>query len=260
MMRTVILTCALLLGVTFISEAQHRDFESFRRARERDMQEFAARRDSAMMQYNERFRAFVEQRNREYAEYLKNEWERFQMFKSGEPFDEPKPEVIPAFDPQVDVREDVSVDRLVPVEGRVTPRDVFREPMQLRPVEEVDRTRPIRVDYYGRTINIPVDIAFSRLRTRGIMENDVAEWFERAANTNYIPTLVAVLEIAEDLHMNDWALYMLVKKLGAEISRGDHNTTVLYSWFLLQQAGYDIRLGRQENLLLPLMPDRKSVV
>lgn len=254
MMKKIFLAIILFVGVAFSIAAQHRDFESFRRERERDMQEFAARRDSAMMRYNERFREFVDQRNREYAEYLKNDWERFQLFKSGEPFEEPKPEVIPLFDPQEDIRGEVNIEKLVPVEARLAPREVFREPVQLKPLEKIDHTRQIQVNYYGRSISIPVDRSFWGLQARGIEENDVAGWFSRAGETNYIPTLVAVLEIAGEMNMNDWALYMLVKKLGAELSRNNHNTNVLYSWFLLQQAGYDIRVGRQDDLLLPLMP------
>lgn len=259
MKQLFIITCAILFLYQGFTEAQDRDFEAFKRERERDLRNFAAQRDSAMMLYNQRFRDYVETRNREYAEYLKNEWQNFRLFKSGEPFEAPKPETPPAFDTDQYELEGISVDRPVSLEPRIGPREVFREPIQFRPIEDRRRTTTINVDFFGRDFAIPADMAFLRIRPGGIMENDIADWFNQVSQTNYIPTLVAILEIAEEIHMNDWALYMLVEKLGAEISHNDHNNTVLYSWFLLQQAGYDIRIGRQANRLIPLMPFSDTV-
>ncbi len=245
-----LLLCLTLSAVT----AQDRDFEAWKRERERDMQEFATERDSILSQYAANFQDYVEKRNQAYADYLREEWEAFNLFRSGEPYESLKPEVVPDFDPVVDPEPDPEGRDVEWRAPQLQPQELPVEPVTIAVAPEVSERIDVTIDFYGREWDVPLDDSFSDLPKQGITEEDVADWLETAAQSTYVPSLTSILDIAGDTNMNDWALYKLTKAFSRKVTGGDQDLTRLYTWFLLQQAGYDIRLGRQDNQLVMLMP------
>ncbi len=258
-MKKAVFLLAMLFSIPACLMAQEISFEEYRRQREQEFRQYVAHRDSMLRVYEQRFADYVEERNREYADYLRREWERFQVFQGVAPKDKPKPEEMPAHERPEEEPAERPVDRMQAVDGRVSPRDSFTPPVRVRPEDEDARPTNLRVNFYGRRINIPADRTFRNITSRGTQERDVAAWFERAAGTDYSTTLVAMLEAAEEVGMNDWALFMLAREVGERLAGPDNTAATLYAWFLLQQSGYDIRLGRQNNRLLFLMPFADNV-
>ncbi len=251
------LTCTTLLFCLTLSAvfAQAPDFETWRRERERNMQELAAKRDSILKQYAANFQDYVEQRNRAYAEYLREEWEAFNLFRSEEPYEAVKPEEVPDFDRDLDAEPELLGRNVEWRSPRLRPRELPVEPVTISVALVVSEFADVIVDFYDRKWAVSVDASFSNLTNQGISEEDVASWLETATQSNYVPSLTSILDIAGDTNMNDWALYKLTKAFSRTITGGnDQDLTRLYTWFLLQQAGYDIRLGRQQEQLVMLMP------
>ena len=270
MQKQLLTLIAVFLFTVPCAMSQDPDFEEFRRQQEQGFREFVAQRDSVMQAMNKEFDDYVEQRNREYAEYLKNEWERMQVFLGEKPEPGPKPDEIPPYDPlQEDAgkreerkaREETVIPTIPPSDARVAPRGQFREPLTVRPVDHaVPRvTQTLNIDFYGRTFTVDADRSFRGIRAYGTDEKNVSDWFDNAAKTNFTPTLVNLLDLAEETGMNDWALFMAARKLGDRLSNNNAVSSKLYTWFLLLQAGYDIRLGRQGNNLVFLMPFAHTV-
>jgi hypothetical protein len=248
---------AIILIASFNSISQIPDFETYRRQQEQGFRQFAAERDSIMKAMNKDFEQFVEQRNREYADYLKNEWERMQIFTGAKPDPGPKPDEMPTFDPVKDKKEEKKeiTSTIPPAAAQVKPREQFTEPISIKPVDPAAPSLPkTNIDFYGRELQISVDRSFRGIRPGGVQEREVSEWFNNVARTNFAPTLKELLDIADQTGMNDWALFMAAQKLGERLSNNNALGTKLYTWFILLQAGYDIRLGRQEQQLVHLMP------
>ncbi len=269
MRKLFILITVTLWCLSDVSQAQVPSFEEFRRQQEQAFNAFVAARDSVLDAMNQDFENYVEQRNREYAEYLKNEWIRMQVFLGEMPEPGPKPDEFPAYDP-VEEDEQVREERkervervfstLTPADAEVQPLEQFREPVTLRPVERITYAMPtVSIDFYGRSLTIETDRSFRGLRSYGIQEDEVARWFENAAGTNFTPTLIHLLDLADETGMNDWALFMAAGKLSQNLAGRDEVAATLYTWFLLLQAGYDIRLGRQQGKLVFLMPFAHTV-
>ncbi len=252
----------MIAGTSLFTQGQIPDFETYRRQQEQDFRQFVARRDSAMKALNRDFEKFVDQRNREFAAYVRNEWERMQIFAGIRPEPGPKPNRMPSFNPAVGehARERVPITTKPPTQARVELRDVPSEPIPIRPVTPSPLApSDIAIDFYGRQLGFPADRSFRGIRANGIAERDVAQWFETAAATNFAPTLISLLETAQNTGMNDWALFMAAQQLSARLANNNPLTTRLYTWFLLMQAGYDIRLARNQQQLLLLLPFAHTV-
>ncbi len=270
MQKQLLILIAVILFSAPYALSQDPDFEEFRRQQEQEFRQFAAARDSVLQAMNREFDDYVEQRNREYAEYLKNEWERMQVFLGEKPEPGPKPDEIPPYKPQEEdagkreerkAREETVIRTIPPSDARVSPREQFTEPVTIRPVDPaVPRvSQTLNIDFYGRTFTIDADRSFRGIRAYGTDEKNVADWFDKAANTSFTPTLINLLDVAEETGMNDWAMFMAARKLGDRLSNNNAVSSKLYTWFLLLQAGYDIRLGRQDNDLVFLMPFAHTV-
>ncbi len=250
--------CFLPLGMM----SQETDFETWRRQQEQQFEAFAEEREQALKALEEDFENFVEQRNREYAEYLKREWERRRVFEGEKRRPMPKPEEMPHYTPQPiddppveEEREKSAKDVEEPVRERDISPVPFHEPLRLRPVEQEEQPlEPVTVDFYGRTFNFETAPSFRGLESGGVSEDDVSGWFQKASQAEFTPTLVQLLEKAGETGMNDWALLMAARKTAKQLVSDDPTAHTLYAWFMMVQAGYDVRLGRQDDRLILLAP------
>lgn len=260
MQKHLLIVMATILCTIFAAHTQDVDFETFRRQQEQQFRDFVQERDSMIQLLDKQFAQYVEERNREYAEYLRSDWERRQVFLGLKPDTMPKPDEIPPYEPpQEEERESRIIERIPPAEARITPRDAFIEPVRVRQPEPQAPAPPSqRIIFYGRAFSIETNTSFEGLQTGGIRESDVAQWFEKAAARDFTPSLLNLLEIADETGMNDWALFRLTQTFAQKIAP-DPQSQTLYTWFLLLQAGYDIRIGRQEENLVLLMPFAQTI-
>lgn len=256
-MKRKIIIC-LLVGMLFpmMNFAQDQGFEEFKKQQEQDFKSFVNERDSVMQAMKKDFEDYVEKRNREYAEYLRQDWEKRQTLQGAQPETDPKPDVIPDYNQtEPEKRGNVAIGRITPSEATIPGKEKFKAPITILPKESEKRNIPqMSVYFYGRNFRVDVDRSLPGAKSNGITEEQIAQWFTAVAEKNFTPTLVSILEIAEETGMNDWALYVLTHNLSAQLAKDRKQETKLYTWFLLLQAGYDIRLARQEDQLVLLMP------
>jgi hypothetical protein len=258
MQKYLSLTVTVILALLSFTNAQVPDYETFRRQQEEGMRKMASERDSIISKMNQDFTSYVEQRNREYAEYLEQEWERWQVFTGAKPEPGPKPDEMPAFDPQDQKpadREPVVINAIAPEDAQVKPREQFREPILVKPAAPSASSVPmVRFDFYGRELAVAVHRSFRGIRPTGTSEKDVSEWFNQVSATNFTPTMADLLDMADEMGMNDWALFMATRNLANKLANNNETGARLYTWFILSQAGYDIRLGRQQQQLTFMLP------
>lgn len=255
-MRTLLLLIIPALFLNLTVKGQERSFEEYKRERERKMKEYSNRQDNLRELSRQDFEQYVDKRNREYAEYVKKQWEQMKILGGFESDTEPKPVQIPEYIPgKPEPSRDEVIDKLTADSPGVIQHDVQpAEPVRLKPLIPGVKRETTKVDFYGRLFHIEVDQSLKDIKASGIMENDVARFFEKAAESEFAPTIHKLLQIIENTGQNDWGLFMITKKLGEELSPDDQNTAKLLTWFLLLQAGYDIRVGRQNDDLVLLLP------
>lgn len=250
------ITLMLIMLVSGAAFSQTTSFEDYKKQREQELKDFASDRDSVMQQMEKDFSDYVERRNKEYAEYLKKEWERMQVFMGKEPEMGPKPEEMPDYEGDEPANDEKEVIRTLEPQGAVVESEPrFIEPIKVKPdASERKRYPTITIDFYGTDIPITADRSLGGVRSTGIKEENISVWFDNTAQKNFTPTVISLLNTADEYGMNDWGIFAATRQLARNLAKNHPNDTKLYTWFLLLQAGYDIRLARQEDNLVYLMP------
>ena len=86
------------------------------------------------------------------------------------------------------------------------------------------------------------------LELDNISNNNVADAWEQLQYSQLNKTIEDCLDVKENLNLCDWAYLEFVHKLASEIHR-DKNKITLLTAYILEQSGYDIKIGRRQNKL-----------
>ncbi len=99
--------------------------------------------------------------------------------------------------------------------------------------------------HYDRSILISIDGAIDK--------NDIANSWDTLAQSEYESTIKEIKEISSKLRLNDWAKYLLVKKIASGIYH-EENEARVFSWFVLLKMGYDAHIAYQSQKVVLLLP------
>ncbi len=77
------------------------------------------------------------------------------------------------------------------------------------------------------------------------MDNEAAfhKFYNHLENTNYLTVFSNLFHYKADMHLNDWLFFVLVYETADKMYMGKpENYRVLFSWFIMQKAGYSMQL------------------
>lgn len=77
-------------------------------------------------------------------------------------------------------------------------------------------------------------------------KDGVAIFFKNIATSQYYDLVDSIKKTSKELKLNDWAKYLLVKKITYQIY-GDEDRANLLSWFIFNKMGYDVKVGLHEK-------------
>jgi hypothetical protein len=99
----------------------------------------------------------------------------------------------------------------------------------------------IRFDFYGDTIALQTDPSFRVSFSDPVSDLSVKAFNQQVSTSNYQPVIKALLSYKEELKLDDWLYYQLIRKTAQQISPKADNYAryTLYKWFLLTRSGYD---------------------
>ncbi|WP_418983700.1 hypothetical protein [Alistipes sp.] len=121
---------------------------------------------------------------------------------------------------------------------------------------KIDASRTCRFAFYGTECSVSLG-PDQHVRLASRAENSVADAWERIAGS-YDRVAAECSEMKEQLRLNDWGYYDLVRTLAdAYCGRATDESTLVQS-FLMAEAGYKVRLarGRERLHLLLALDDR----
>jgi len=90
----------------------------------------------------------------------------------------------------------------------------------------------------------------NKISLRSLSENDIADAYESLFRTEYKPLIADLQNIYRNDLKNEWALFMIVKKLSERYA--GKNESIVMRQFLLNQLGYKARVARVNNSRLTL--------
>lgn len=110
----------------------------------------------------------------------------------------------------------------------------------------------INFDFFGNRIEIQADVSFNipfgTERSAAAVSNFAFQLFQ----SGYETVVQRLLYYKEQLQLEDWLYYQLIRKTAQQISpkADDYYRYTLYKWFLLLQSGYDATLKAGKDKLL----------
>ena len=256
--KTTIITLlftAIIFGLSGNVNAQ--TFEEYKKQRELEMQQFKEEREKQIQQLAEEYDKYVEQRDQEFSDYLKIRWTQFQVFQGLDIPEEPKPDVAPLFTEPDRPKPPEVLPTIIP-ELRIKPDEIPR-PILPRIIKQEPEDFPTNTrdfDFYGFTVVFDFDKKLEKTFSGNATEESISNYFAAMSNTNYNHLINQLTGYKDQMNMNDWGYYLMVKKAAAMIAGMDEQTSNLLTWFILLRSGYKVKIAYFQNdafLLIPII-------
>lgn len=231
------------------------DFEEWKKQRQQQMQDFKADREKQLEQLSKKFDDYVKEQDKAFAGYLEERWKQFQVFQGITPPSAPKPDIIPAFEEperQAPPKPIPSIKTPPLITPKFTP-----DPILPRVVKAEPDKFPVtiaEIDFYGYPLPFEFDRNIGLKMGSSVDEESIARQFEHLSATNYNTLLDQFFGYRQQMNLNDWGYYMLVRKAADRITGQDINSARILTWFLLIRSGYLTKLAFYENEAYVLLP------
>lgn len=240
------------------------------------------------------FDAFRQQQNQRYAEFIKNNWEKFSIHSAVQPkeeksvlpvvYQEPIPEpdptrtsnslptLLPIPEPNSGSLSEVAPVSIPTLLSKVEPNpilvkeDIVRLPKPQpapEPIAPVETKKDIpyritSVSFYGTLISVgfPVNDTF---KLSGLSENQLAQAWMQLSSETYDVTLNNVLAIRKNFALCDWGYVEMLQTI-SEKKYGNTNEAVFMHAFLLSQSGYKIRFATDDKNIYLLVATQHNIL
>lgn len=235
-------------------------FEEYKKNYQDGLKQMKQERDKRMKEMQEEFDKYVEERDKEFTEYLENNWKQFQLFKGEKPPEKPKPEETPEFEPKPEEREDLPIKKLPVSESKPLPEEEkIVLPLVQKSAPPDYHYLSGHIGFYGNEIDFEYDPQFLKCTLRSPGKEAIAAWWGKASETHYNHLINQLLRVKDNLALNDWAYYLLLKKTSRDIFSSDNNQANLLLWFMLVRSGYDAKIGYWKDQTTILLPSKQTL-
>ncbi|MCU4157450.1 hypothetical protein J1N10_15845 [Carboxylicivirga sp. A043] len=281
-----LLSLIALIGVTLLSTAQIDQDDPFKKMDEQYKarmdkmnQDYAAR----MQRMQEEYDARLKKMNQAFKKYLKKGFEEVEQTEEKvKPVEVPKPIKQPVYKPDKNI-EVKPVDKLDPIKEPervdipekhdpveielpepVKPELVIADaaafsisPIFMVPDDAKAYTKSLTIDFFGSPAELVVDKRMSALTIKTVKPTSFAAYWDDFTGTYYQVYLESLLTYAEDKNLNDWGIYQLIDLTSKQLHTTANGRT-MWTWAMLNQAGYQAKIGYSGSavhLLLPFMQE-----
>lgn len=210
------------------------------------------------------FKNYQDQFDKEFIEMLEKTWEEVGINVGSDFYREKKPVSIPEAPPKPTVENTIPRDNSPEdIKVKIDIPDIRDEPAAApikieKPAKEsmfgdiptTDRT----VNYFSTSIPFEYPTQLQELFSPRDFSNSktdnkkIAEFWDKVSRINHEPIVNYTNEIRDDLKLNDWGYVLLMNNVANTVFEGhDKKLVNLYNWFLLTKAGYQIRIGYDQD-------------
>lgn len=236
----------VIVALLFVVPMKAQNYDDWVKQQKDDMKKYT---DSVKQDYNE----FRRQANEQYAQFMREQWESFQLMKGVE-----KP-VIPEPPKPFEFSKDNPIPDVpspIPVKPIQTPKPSPIEPIK-RP--ELPKPSPVpsisqfKFTCYGTHCMVSLDKNM-KFKLKDVSENACADAWQKLSSDESDALLDDCLALREQLALGDWGYYCMIRDMSeAFLGKGTDEATLMQA-YLLAQSNYRIRLGKRNNHLAFLMP------
>lgn len=257
LISVIAFVCFVLSSLSLFSQTQEeldamrQDFENYKKQEE------------------ENFRKYVEEQDKAFAEFLKQDWERFELFKGDKLGRVPGPDKIPEYKPNMNVSVDKPIPTLdsrddsTPVVTEKPPFIMERKPLTAKlPVNVVikpDVKRKTAVfDFYGKEMSLLYDPELHQNPGTENGPNVISAYFNALSKADYFYLIENLFQTQRKLNLNDWGYLLLVENLSKKVCVTEKEQ-VLFQWFILLKSGYKTKLAYYDDEISLLIPTKSAL-
>lgn len=236
--------CMLFGIMSFMANAQVNGFE----------EAYKAFRQQAIQDY-ENFRDKV---NKEYADFMRQAWERYQALPEiPKPKDEPP--VPPTPYPKDDKEEPIK-DTPQPYEEIIPVVEPEPQPKPVAPIREQPQPEEtyFNFSFFQASCKVRLDESH-RFVLKDCQMNTLADAWERLAGSEYNNVIRDCLELRIRHRLCDWAYLLMLQELSDAYFGKNTNESTLLCAYLYCQSGYQMRLGLGNNRLYLLVASKHQI-
>lgn len=216
--------------------------------------EFTSFREELRLEYAD----FRKEINAEYIDFLSKAWKEYRLFQGKIPDDTPKP-LSPVRSPEVRNEQDIIVEANALVDKPINKASVEKEDYEKELFRETSGEGDfLQLDYFGSELKLGYQR--KQFLLPAIAEHSVGNLWKDLADSRFPVLLADMIRYKKEMQMNDWAYFLLTKKVAARLSTlQSEDCRTVFQHFLLVQSGYDVRLARVDRFLVLLLPVREEV-
>ncbi len=263
-MRFKVLLSVFLFSLSAIAQINEDDpFKKMDEAYKAKMDRMQADYAKNMKRMQKEYEAKLEKMNESFRRYLKKGFTEVDQTESVvKEVEVPKPIDQPKFDPIV-VKPDDKIAPL-PIPDPVKPDVVLEDasaysiaPIAQIPAESNQYRQTLTIDFFGTKAELAVDSRMKNLSLQAVKPDAFAKYWDKFTETYYQIYIESVVAYADDKNLNDWGIYLLIEKSAQKLFSSANNRE-MWSWAILNQAGYQAKIGYSNQnvaLLLPFMQD-----
>ena len=200
------------------------------------------------------FTTYKDKRDAGFNSYLREQFEEYKAHVGKPLYEIPKPKSItPATEQKIKgVGPDINIKLkpLVSVDTNVTKKSEL-------PVVALKK-QDVNFNFFGTDLGFSVDDSVKTAKFYPQNQEGIANFFDRAAKSEYENILLRLSSIQNSMVLNDWGLYLLVKQFSQKLF-SNPNDAKLMSWFIFNKLGYDVKVGLAQKQVV-LMHYSKKII
>lgn len=205
------------------------------------------------------FNDFRQTLNAEYASMTREKWCDFNSYKGLSIPDNNVRPIVPIEMSDDDAKQDRQ-DKLIDINGSVTPIHNNVQPRPIAPIQEVTETEPqyFTFPYLGTFFQVrkPQETV---PRLKSIDESSIADAWEYLSNSYYNNTIIDCIKLRSSRSLCDWAYLMMLQSFTDSYCGKGTNESTLFMSFIYSQSGYKIRLAQRDGKLEMLYASQHNV-
>lgn len=225
-----------------------------------DWDDFSSQDDFEAFQKrkNQRFDDFVDTINDRFAKELERQWEEFQVFTGEKRPTKPKPTVQPVAPDNHPVTSDELPAGEVKPEPQPHPSPQPQMEPQMQPIPQPQMMQ-LQPSFYWQSIHCECPVSYGSLVLNGTDEKSVSNFWKSLAQEGTESFIRQCREQINSLRLNDWGVYELSKSLAKKLFPSQYNEQAITTVFIVNQLGFNAKVGRKEKQLVCLLPIRDVV-
>lgn len=206
--------------------------------------------DTFEKETQKKFDNFVVKIDGEFSDYLSENFGEYDIGHQPLEIVNPKPEIIPHADEIV-----VSGDMLdFEIENITTS---YQGPVfpSIKKSEENDfPIKQINVKFLGWPLVFNLDKNIFNVNIEQPSAESISVFWTKMSNVNYNHFLFQFSEVANNLNLNQWAYFQLLKQCSKQIYPSNNNMQVLFQWAMLSRSRYKVKVGFNNDEVFLLIP------